>query len=426
MAWSIFSTGTAAAASWAQQFLQAAGLPVTAPNEQFVYDWEKSEGGGGLNNPLNQGDVSGSPQLTSTGSQYGGGAADYVSPAAGIQGAVDYINYANYAGVKQALEDSNYSAAEEALWASPWASSHYGYGSAWSTAAYPGAPATSAPSNQAAATGVTSANPDGTVSNVGQAASSGVGTTASTATLTTWSWSDALSPIEGIIEKLGGLAGGEAGNIATSGPIGFYNSITALVADLLSAGTWVRFGEIVLGGFLMVAGGLAFVLVLAGKSGARDVGIGVIGLANPIEGVAVAIGGFLSRSKAAAPVQAPTAPQTPPARRTGVQAPKAPRAPQVRASRPRTAGVDQFGRDVTRSARPTPRPAPAKPRRTYTQPPDLDDLNYAQHQDRQRRERAERRRTTEERQMAHAQRRGAAATARSRRGPGVDVDDWEG
>jgi hypothetical protein len=140
MAWSIFTQGggTGAAAGWAEDFLAEAGLPVSPANEQFVYDWEESEGGGGAWNPLNQGDVAGSPQLTSTGSQYGGGAADYVSEAAGLEGAVDYLNYPDYSGVKAALETSSYSGAEQALWASPWAASHYGYGTRWNTAAFPG------------------------------------------------------------------------------------------------------------------------------------------------------------------------------------------------------------------------------------------------------------------------------------------------
>lgn len=139
MAWSIFSDGggDGAALTWARQFLQALGVPVTASNVTFVYQWEKSEGGGGKYNPLNQGPVPGNSSLTSTGQQYGGGAADFVSWAAGIQGAVDYLHMSNYTQVFNALKAGDGYAAMKALWASPWASSHYGYGSGWSSATPP-------------------------------------------------------------------------------------------------------------------------------------------------------------------------------------------------------------------------------------------------------------------------------------------------
>jgi hypothetical protein len=140
MAWSIFSNGggDGAAVTWAEDFLSQLGAPVTPGNEQFVYDWEQSEGGGGEYNPLNEGPVPGQPQLTTTGSQYGGGAADYASYAAGIQGAVDYLDMSNYTQVKAALMANNPTEAEQALFASPWAASHYGYGSSFSAAPLPG------------------------------------------------------------------------------------------------------------------------------------------------------------------------------------------------------------------------------------------------------------------------------------------------
>lgn len=139
MAWSIFSDGggDGAALTWARQFLQSLGVPETASNVEFVFQWEKSEGGGGAYNPLNQGPVPGNSSLTSTGQQYGGGAADYVSWQAGIQGAVDYLHMSNYTAVLAALKAGDGNAAKQALWNSPWAASHYGYGSAWSSAATP-------------------------------------------------------------------------------------------------------------------------------------------------------------------------------------------------------------------------------------------------------------------------------------------------
>lgn len=139
--WSIFTDGggQGAALTWAQDLISAAGLPNTAANRQFIYDWEVSEGGGGQYNPLNQGPVPGQPQLTTSGQQFGGGAANYASWQAGIQGSVDFLNMPAYSSVLAALKQgNNYAQAESALWASPWASSHYGYGSLWSTSTPPG------------------------------------------------------------------------------------------------------------------------------------------------------------------------------------------------------------------------------------------------------------------------------------------------
>lgn len=140
MPWSIFSTGggNAAAATWAQDLLKRLNLPATNWREQFVYNWEKSEGGGGKNNPLNEGPVTGQPTLTTTGQQYGGGAADYKSITAGLQGAVDYLHMPNYAPVLQQLDQGSYTGAAHALWDSPWAGGHYGYGKNWNTSPFPG------------------------------------------------------------------------------------------------------------------------------------------------------------------------------------------------------------------------------------------------------------------------------------------------
>jgi len=133
MAWSIFKEGGGplAAKGWAQQFLTRLGAPVTPGNLQFVYQWEVAEGGGGKYNPLNQGPVAGHPNLTTTGSQYGGGAADFASWDAGLEGAVDFLHYGHYKGVLAGLMANNPVAARNALIASPWAASHYGNGKNW-------------------------------------------------------------------------------------------------------------------------------------------------------------------------------------------------------------------------------------------------------------------------------------------------------
>lgn len=140
MAWSIFSDGggDGAALTWAKQLLKADNAPDTPGNEQFIYDWEKSEGGGGKYNPLNQGYVPGHPELTTSGNQYGGGAADYASYSAGIQGAVDFLNMPNYTAVQSALKANDPTAARAALIASPWAQSHYNGGASFNNSPIPG------------------------------------------------------------------------------------------------------------------------------------------------------------------------------------------------------------------------------------------------------------------------------------------------
>lgn len=140
MPWSIFSDGggQGAALTWARDLLSRIGAPESASNVQFVYDWEVSEGGGGKYNPLNQGPVPGHPELTTTGSQYGGGAADFASWDAGITGASDYLSFSNFIGIKDALLKGDGAGARSALIASPWAASHYGGGSGFSDAPVPG------------------------------------------------------------------------------------------------------------------------------------------------------------------------------------------------------------------------------------------------------------------------------------------------
>lgn len=140
MSWSIFTQGGGdqVAVGWAHQLLKLIGAPESAGNVQFIYQWEKAEGAGGKYNPLNQGPVSGHPELTTTGSQYGGGAADFASWDAGLKGASIFLSYPQYSKVLSNLKSDNPAAAREALWASPWAASHYGYGSHWPNVAIPG------------------------------------------------------------------------------------------------------------------------------------------------------------------------------------------------------------------------------------------------------------------------------------------------
>lgn len=143
MAWSIFKQGggEAVAVGWAKQFLSALGAPVTPGNVQFIYQWEKAEGGGGKYNPLNTGPVRQHPEWTTTGEQFGGGAADYTSWETGILGPkyfLEHYQQATYSRILSALKNDDPVGARAALIASPWAASHYDYGRAWPNVSVPG------------------------------------------------------------------------------------------------------------------------------------------------------------------------------------------------------------------------------------------------------------------------------------------------
>lgn len=135
--WSIFTgpRGTTAPLIYAEGVLHDAGAPITRSNVQFVYDWEKSEGGGGRNNPLNVGPVKG--YGATSGTQYGGGAANYASLTDSARAVAHELHTSTYAPVLAGLDRSTYEASAHALWASPWAASHYGYGTSWASTPVP-------------------------------------------------------------------------------------------------------------------------------------------------------------------------------------------------------------------------------------------------------------------------------------------------
>ena len=146
MAWSIFQQGggQGAAATWADDLLRLLGAPKTPGNEQVIYDWEVSEGGGGVYNPLNTGPAMyvGHPEW-SGGSQYGGGAANYTSWQTGLLGSAYYIENKTgqtpgYKTIQQNLQTNQPVAARASIINSPWAASHYGGGASFSNAPFPG------------------------------------------------------------------------------------------------------------------------------------------------------------------------------------------------------------------------------------------------------------------------------------------------
>jgi LysM domain len=136
--WSIFDqqNGNALAVGYAIAFLKTVGAPVNDGTATVVFDWMKSEGGGGANNPLNGGNFD---NMATSGTQFGGGANNYASLGSNVQamaGILEHDGY-NYPAILAALRDNDPLAAVHDIWESPWASSHYGFGSLWSTVALP-------------------------------------------------------------------------------------------------------------------------------------------------------------------------------------------------------------------------------------------------------------------------------------------------
>lgn len=293
MAWSIFKQGGGdnAAEDWAVALLEEVGAPVTPGNTQFVYDWEESEGGGGEYNPLNQGPVPGQPQLTTSGSQYGGGAANYASWQAGLQGASDYLSMPDYAGVLAALKANNPTGAAQALWASPWAASHYGDGADWSTQPLPGQP--SAYSAGASALGTSSPATTGP-----GGASAVQPETVSSSLFSPLGWAAgiggyAAQAVEGIVQQ-----GNSIGDVATNiGSIA--ENFGKFFALVTYGGTWIRVGEAFLGVIIGAAGATMLIVTLAGGSGSLGAAGSVLSLLAPEEGAVVKGGRALAGDLAA-------------------------------------------------------------------------------------------------------------------------------
>lgn len=115
--------------SWARSLLRAEGLPRTSCNVNAVTEWELAEGGGfgnqAANNPLNvnPGPGAGWPGYNAT------GAWAFPDAATGLRYTVRTLNNGNYGGILSALQaGNNAQAVMNAIQASPWAASHYGYG----------------------------------------------------------------------------------------------------------------------------------------------------------------------------------------------------------------------------------------------------------------------------------------------------------
>ncbi|WP_238476273.1 hypothetical protein [Agromyces mariniharenae] len=115
---------------WAKLVLISGDFPLTQANIDVMLRWMRQENGPdnwwNRNNPLNNGNGSGG----------GSGLGSYATLSIAAEYAADSLRrYAFYDAIEASLEagtDAN--ATAQAIWASPWATSHYGYGSHWSTA----------------------------------------------------------------------------------------------------------------------------------------------------------------------------------------------------------------------------------------------------------------------------------------------------
>ncbi|AYG03356.1 hypothetical protein [Gryllotalpicola protaetiae] len=110
-------------ADWAALVLQDAGLPVTQNNVTVILQWMDSENSPKTwylrNNPLNNG----------LGSGGGGGFGSYANLRIAASYVAQQLDRSLFAGIHAALAaDSAPGVTEQAIVASPWASSHYGGG----------------------------------------------------------------------------------------------------------------------------------------------------------------------------------------------------------------------------------------------------------------------------------------------------------
>ncbi len=116
---------------WAKLVLVEGDWPVTEENVTFMMRWMRQENGAdnwwNRNNPLNNGQGSGG----------GSGLGSYVTLVEAAYYAAENLKSGRYPAVDAALVDgTSADATAQAIWASPWASSHYGYGTHWSSRPY--------------------------------------------------------------------------------------------------------------------------------------------------------------------------------------------------------------------------------------------------------------------------------------------------
>ena len=118
---------------WAKLVLVEGGWPLTDENVDVMLRWMRQENGvdnwWNRNNPLNNGYGSGG----------GSGLGSYDSLVSAAEYCADGLRkYSFYDSIEASLDaGTSADATAQAIWASPWASSHYGNGTHWSTAPVP-------------------------------------------------------------------------------------------------------------------------------------------------------------------------------------------------------------------------------------------------------------------------------------------------
>ena len=118
---------------WAALVLLIGKWPVTDANVTVMLRWMRQENGPdnwfNRNNPMNNG----------WGSGGGGGTGTYKNLIAAAENAADALHSVpGYSGIVAELEDGDSAdATARAIWASPWATSHYANGTHWSTREVP-------------------------------------------------------------------------------------------------------------------------------------------------------------------------------------------------------------------------------------------------------------------------------------------------
>jgi hypothetical protein len=118
---------------WAKLVLLNGGWPVTDNNVTVIVRWMRQENyldtWWNRNNPLNNG----------WGSGGGSGLGSYPNLQVAAENAAEALNtHPGYSGIRSAFAASAPTeVTEQAIWASPWASSHYANGSHWHTSYVP-------------------------------------------------------------------------------------------------------------------------------------------------------------------------------------------------------------------------------------------------------------------------------------------------
>lgn len=117
---------------FARDLLARLGNPApTDATVAFVVEWtiaeDVSDGAAARNNPLNTTQASAAETMTINED----GVRGYATERDGLDATVQTLGYGYYYRLVAALQANDPIDARQALWASPWASSHYGYGASW-------------------------------------------------------------------------------------------------------------------------------------------------------------------------------------------------------------------------------------------------------------------------------------------------------